>query len=74
MATNHPQTLTPELDEFYAKYGSHQTIAQKINILEKELGKSQFYASDGEVSEQTKLACLECEWLELHNLIELELA
>jgi hypothetical protein len=76
--TNQEVRFTPEadraLDELYAKYGSSQSPAQKINILEKILGESHFYATDGDVSDETKLACLEYEWLASQRLIKLELA
>ena len=62
------------LDDLYVAYGSNQTDAQKINILENELGEIQVYATGGMIDDAIKLACLECEWLTAKGKIELELA
>lgn len=64
------------LAKFYSGFGSQQTDEQKINILQKELGESQFYSTGGDVPIAAKLACLEYEWLVFKHpeTVEVELA
>jgi len=62
------------LEELYASVGA-VTTAQKITILQKELGGDfNFQAFGGVVNDQMKLGCLEYDYLERAGKIDVVLA
>ncbi len=61
------------LSKFYESCGA-DTTQQKITVLELKLGKSNFYAYGGKVTDEMKLGSLEYDLLEQNKLIELEYA
>lgn len=58
------------LIEFYKSCGA-ESPHQKITVLELKLGKSNFYAYGGQVTDEMKLGSLEYDFLERQGLIEL---
>lgn len=61
------------LEELYNSVGA-QTTSHKINVIERELGGiHNFYAFGGDECDEAKLGCLEYEYLNQRELIELEL-
>jgi hypothetical protein len=61
------------LHDFYKSCGA-DTTPQKITVLELKLGKSNFYAYGGKVTDEMKLGSLEYDFLEQRGLIKLEYA
>lgn len=57
------------LADLYASANAKSTL-EKIAAIEKELGPSQFYGFGGEVTDDVRLGCLECEYLIAKNLLE----
>ena len=62
------------LDAFYRSCGA-ETTQQRIKVLEMKLGiGSNFYAYDGNVTDEMKLGSLEYDFLEQVGLITIEYA